>query len=633
MRRVLLTMVSLLLLGGVLAVGWRGGVLVTQAQGTTATPPIQLVPVLSGLSSPILVTSAKDGSNRLFIVERGGLIKILPPGATAPLATPFIDLTAKVITTGGGDERGLLGLAFHPQFSTNRRFYVNYTRRPDSATIVAEYTASAANPNVADTTERVLMTIAQPYSNHNGGMIDFGQDGFLYIGMGDGGSGNDPENRAQNLDSLLGKMLRIDVNSTSGNLQYAIPSTNPYVNRAGADEIYAVGLRNPWRWSFDRQTGELYAGDVGQNAVEEIDIITLGGNYGWRVLEGTRCTNLGPGSCSDPTLLPPVIQYTQSFGRCSITGGYVYRGTRNTMTPGTYVYGDYCSGEIFTWQKGMGLETINVLIDTNINIAAFGEDEAGELYVIGLGGTVHRLVGSAPPAPVSAASYRGAPFAPESILALFGTGFSNATQSAGATLPTTLAGTTVSVRDANGTTRSAPLFFVSPTQINYLVPAGTAPGQAQITIANGQGPLAVGTAAIAPVAPGLFTADASGRGLAAAAALRIRADGSQSYEPVARFDAAQNRFVPVPIDLGAANDQVFLLLFATGIRNRSQLANVTARLGDADALVLFAGPQGDLLGLDQVNVELPRALAGRGEIDLALTVDGRAANLVRIAIK
>ena len=640
MRRVLLTMVSLLLLGGVLAVGWRGGVLVTQAQGTTATPPIQLVPVLSGLSSPILVTSAKDGSNRLFIVERGGLIKILPPGATAPLATPFIDLTAKVITTGGGDERGLLGLAFHPQFSTNRRFYVNYTRRPDSATIVAEYTASAANPNVADTTERVLMTIAQPYSNHNGGMIDFGQDGFLYIGMGDGGSGNDPENRAQNLDSLLGKMLRIDVNSTSGNLQYAIPSTNPYVNRAGADEIYAVGLRNPWRWSFDRQTGELYAGDVGQNAVEEIDIITLGGNYGWRVLEGTRCTNLGPGSCSDPTLLPPVIQYTQSFGRCSITGGYVYRGTRNTMTPGTYVYGDYCSGEIFPWQKGMGLETINVLIDTNINIAAFGEDEAGELYVIGLGGTVHRLVGSAPPAPVSAASYRGAPFAPESILALFGTGFSNATQSAGATLPTTLAGTTVSVRDANGTTRSAPLFFVSPTQINCLMPAGTAPGAATITInhsstqtAGNYFTTARQTANVAAVAPGLFTASATGRGLAAAVALRVAANGAQTFEPVVRFDQATSQFVAVPIDLGPETDQVFLVPYGTGFRNRSSLNAVTATVGGTAVQVTFAGAQGQLIGLDQANLRLPRTLLGRGEVDVVMTIDGQTTNTVRVSIR
>ena len=245
-----------------------------------------------------------------------------------------------------------------------------------------------------------------------------------------------------------------------------------------------------------------------------------------------------------------------------------------------------------------------------------------------------RLATATPAVSVLAPSYSPAALAGESIAAAFGTGLAGGAIAAAATpLPVDLRGTTVRVRDAASVERFAPLFFVSPTQINYLVPAGTAPGQAQITIANGQGPLAVGTAAIAPVAPGLFTADASGRGLAAAAALRIRADGSQSYEPVARFDAAQNRFVPVPIDLGAANDQVFLLLFATGIRNRSQLANVTARLGDADALVLFAGPQGDLLGLDQVNVQLPRALAGRGEIDLALTVDGRAANLVRIAIK
>src|SRR5262249_41336180 len=214
----------------------------------------------------------------------------------------------------------------------------------------------------ANTEEKILLTIDQPFANHNGGMIEFGPDGFFYIGMGDGGSANDPGNRAQNIENLLGKMLRIDVDTPNGDVPYSSPPDNPFVDKPGRDEIYAVGMRNPWRFSFDRLTRELYVGDVGQNVVEEIDIIKPGGNFGWRVLEGTRCTNLGPGLCTDPIFIPPVAQYIHSNGRCSVTGGYVYRGTRGTLPEGTYVYGDYCSGEIYTWRKGMGLNDLNVAL-------------------------------------------------------------------------------------------------------------------------------------------------------------------------------------------------------------------------------------------------------------------------------
>src|SRR6185295_8643551 len=243
---------------------------------TTTTPQadadIVLQPLISGLNSPILVTNAHDGSNRLFIVEQPGRIKVLRPGSSSP--TSFLDIASRVLS---GGERGLLGLAFHPQFSTNRRFFVNYTRQTDGATVIAEYRASATNGDVADTSETVLLVIAQPFSNHNGGMIEFGPDQFLYIGMGDGGSANDPGNRAQNLTELLGKILRIDVDHANGGVPYSSPSDNPFFGAtAGRDEIYAFGMRNPWRFSFDRDTGQLYCGDVGQNAREEIDIITRG---------------------------------------------------------------------------------------------------------------------------------------------------------------------------------------------------------------------------------------------------------------------------------------------------------------------------------------------------------------------
>ncbi len=352
---------------------------------------ITMEPVLtSGLSQPLLVTNARDGSNRLFIVEQTGLIKVLQPGKTVP--TVFLDLTPKVLI---GSEQGLLGLTFHPRYSSNRRFFVNYTRKPDGATVVAEYNASNSSPDTAETVETVLLVIDQPYANHNGGMVEFGPDGFLYIGMGDGGSANDPENRAQNPQILLGKILRIDVDKAEGGKPYAIPPSNPYTNSgAGRPEIFALGLRNPWRFSFDRVTGRLFAADVGQGANEEIDVVKAGGNYGWRVCEGTRCTALGPAACTTPGFIPPIAEYTHELGRCSVTGGYVYRGSRNALPLGTYVYGDYCSGEIFMLKDGAQ----TLLAKTGLNIASFGEDEAGEIYVCGLGGTVHRIVNPDAPA-------------------------------------------------------------------------------------------------------------------------------------------------------------------------------------------------------------------------------------------
>lgn len=348
------------------------------------TGPPRLDPVLTGLSSPVFVTNAQDGSNRLFIVEQPGRIKVLAPGSKTP--TIYLDLTAKVIS---GGERGLLGLAFHPQFRTNRRFFVNYTRQPDGATVIAEYQQSVGNASVAQVNETVLLTIDQPFENHNGGMLAFGKDGFLYIGMGDGGSGNDPDNRAQNPAELLGKILRININSTGAGVPYTSPVDNPFFGSTTTrHEIYAVGLRNPWRFSFDRQTGELYVGDVGQGAREEIDLITSGGNYGWRIREGMICSNLDPTLCNRSDLIAPIIDYDHSNGRCSVTGGYVYRGNRGTLPQGSYMYGDFCSGEIFLWQNN----TPRVLMDTDLTISAFGEDESGELYVVNLGGTLSRFV-------------------------------------------------------------------------------------------------------------------------------------------------------------------------------------------------------------------------------------------------
>lgn len=345
-----------------------------------ATAEIALVPLVGELSAPVYVTSARDGTSRLFVLEQEGRIQVLAPGDTAP--TLFLDLSGRVRF---GGEQGLLGLAFHPQFAINRRFFVHYTRAPDGASVIAQYLASAANPDLAEPDETVLLVVPQPFANHNGGMLEFGPDGLLYIGLGDGGSANDPANRAQNPNELLGKLLRIDVD---GLIPYESPPDNPFVGTgAGRNEIYAMGFRNPWRFTFDRATAELYVGDVGQNAVEEIDRVVLGGNYGWRVFEGTRCTDLDPARCGDGGFLPPLTEYPHTGARCSITGGYVYRGNAATLPVGSYVFGDFCSGEILLLSGGVQ----TVLLDTDLLIASFGEDEAGELYVVDLTGTVYRI--------------------------------------------------------------------------------------------------------------------------------------------------------------------------------------------------------------------------------------------------
>jgi glucose/arabinose dehydrogenase len=367
--------------------------------GTLAYDPgrvdVVLAEVGSGFANPILVTNTGDGSGRLFVVEQGGRVRTLADG---PAGTPFLDVHTRVLS---GGERGLLGLAFHPDFETNGKLYVNYTRQPDGATVVDEYRVTT-NPDDVDEglTRRQLLAIAQPYANHNGGNMAFGPDGYLYIGLGDGGSGGDPEERAQNLDSWLGKLLRIDVNGTSAGKAYRVPSTNPYVGRTGIDEIWASGLRNPWRWSFDRRTGDLWIGDVGQGAWEEVDRSTAasgGGrarNYGWDVMEGRHCFEPATG-CSKTGKTPPVLEYAHSVSgddNCSVTGGFVYRGILYTLLEGAYFYADYCSGRIWTVDSRAASPATGVeLMNTSLNIVSFGESERGELFIASQDGSIRAI--------------------------------------------------------------------------------------------------------------------------------------------------------------------------------------------------------------------------------------------------
>ncbi len=361
------------------------------AQGP-AIPTPHLLPVASGFDRPTHLTHAGDGTDRLFVVEKPGTVRILQDGAL--LATPFLDLTARVLSSGA--EQGLLSVAFPPGQGTPNHFYVNYTSIPDGDSVVSRLAVSPEDANRADPgSEEVILTIEQPFANHNGGQLAFGPDGYLYIGTGDGGSGGDPLVNAQNGNTLLGKILRIDVESAPPDAPYAVPATNPFADTVGfRPEIWALGLRNPWRFSFDRATGDLYIADVGQSTREEVNHQPSAGggeNYGWNVMEGSTCFQAE--TCDAQGLTLPVAEYGRDLG-VSITGGHVYRGPGRTAWQGLYFYGDFGSGRIWALQRS-GDAWVNTLVrDTDLSISSFGEDEAGRLYVVDYRGAVYLLAGA-----------------------------------------------------------------------------------------------------------------------------------------------------------------------------------------------------------------------------------------------
>ena len=367
----------------------------------TAGTNLTLDVIVENLARPVFV-GAPSGDPRLFVVEEPGRIRIIRDKAL--VAAPFLDIESLV---DFGGERGLLGLAFHPQYATNRRFFVNYTARQTGNTIVAEYQASADDPDQAEPTASTIIEIEQPFGNHNGGMLAFGKDGYLYISTGDGGSRNDPREHGENNTTLLGALLRIDVDSGA---PYRIPSSNPYADSAnGPDdprpEIWAYGLRNPWRFSFDRQTGDLYIGDVGQDHVEEIDFQPAnsrgGEHYGWDIAEGSRCHEPSTG-CDMTGFVPPIAEYTHESRRCSVTGGYVYRGGCMPDLQGRYFYADHCSDQVWTLQHPDNLSPVDQTENLDPNgllrgVSSFGEDGFGELYIATISGSVFRIAPEASP--------------------------------------------------------------------------------------------------------------------------------------------------------------------------------------------------------------------------------------------
>ena len=366
--------------------------------GGGASPPpatsnsLRLQTVTAVLSSPVFLTAPAGDVARLFIVEQGGLIRILNSLDGTPRATPFLDVSGLVVT---GGEQGLLGMAFDPNYAGNGRFYIHYTNTAGDI-VIARYGVSS-NPDIANAgAQAILKTIAHPTNqNHNGGMLAFGPDGCLYAGIGDGGGIGDPNGNAQNTNSLLGKILRLDPETGS-----ACGTDNPFANgTGGAPEVWSVGLRNPWRFSFDRSTGVLYIGDVGQSQREEVDAVAgpnagRGVNFGWNIMEGFACFN-PPSGCNSTGLTPPILDYSHDAGACSVTGGYVYRGTLNSAVNGSYFYADYCAGFVRSFQLQGGRPSSQStwpLLSPGGQITSFGEDARGELYIMTQTGGLSRIV-------------------------------------------------------------------------------------------------------------------------------------------------------------------------------------------------------------------------------------------------
>jgi glucose/arabinose dehydrogenase len=351
---------------------------------------VSLEVVTDGLDAPLAIAHAGDGSGRLFVAEQGGRVRVIRDGTLDP--DPLLDISDRI---SAGGERGLLGLAFHPDFARNPRVFVDYTDRAGH-TVVSSFTATDGE-HVDTSNETIILRVEQPYANHNGGALAFGPDGYLYVATGDGGAGGDPHDFGQALDTHLGKILRLDVDTSSADRAYAIPDDNPFVDRDGAaPEIWLTGLRNPWRLSFDRTTGDLWIGDVGQGAWEEIDVARSGRgglNFGWNVREGFECYPPEFGECDSSGLTMPVAVYGHEFG-CSVTGGLVYRGSAQPALAGGYVFADYCSGNVWLLDPSTdGPQEPPLVLESGRSISSFGEDETGEAYATDLaGGALVRLV-------------------------------------------------------------------------------------------------------------------------------------------------------------------------------------------------------------------------------------------------
>ncbi len=578
------------------------------------TGEIRLEPVVTGLTNPVDIQSARDGSGRLFIAQQSGLIRVWRNGQLSP----FLDLTSKTMRSG---ECGLLGLAFPPGFATKRHFYVNYTDRQCRNSIVARY--RLATDQTADgASEQVVLQVAQPFTNHNGGQLRFGTDGFLYLGFGDGGSGGDPQDNGQNRRSLLGKILRLDVES--GDATYRVPGNNPWVSDgSGLPEIWAYGLRNPWRFSFDRETGDLWIADVGQDRAEEINVQPVGSrggeNYGWRVMEGFRCRTAG---CNSTGSVLPVHEYTRSQRDLSVTGGFVYRGPNGGKLTGTYLYGDYVSGRIWGIDRG---GQNRLLLESGLSLSTFGEDEDGTIYVADYGGgRVLRVVPMAREQLVLSV-VNGATFLPGLAAGGIGTVFTRGVvpdegvvAASTVPLPRSLAGVQVTV---NG--REAPLYAVAKVnrseQVNFQVPWETATGAAIVRV-NG---VELARVEVGAAVPAVFLANGVG-------VVVHHADNTlvTNERPLVAGESAYL----YATGLGAVENQP-----VTGeAASTTQLSRVrsvpTVTLAGRSCEVQFAGLAPGLVGVYQINIRVPEGITS-GLPHLTVTQGGQASRPVPVALR
>ena len=602
---------------------WAIGTIVAAGLGAQE---IRTVQVATGLANITDIQNAADGSGRIFLAEQNGVVRTLRNGTLA--AAAFLDIRAK---TAAGGERGLLGIAFPPGFAQKQRFYVDYTDLNGDTTI-AQYRIAPGGEAADPASEVVLLKIPQPFANHNGGQVRFGPDGYLYIGMGDGGSGGDPMNNGQNLGVLLGKILRIDVDTAPGSVR--IPPDNPFVNTAGArGEIWAYGLRNPWRFSFDRATRDLWIADVGQDTYEEVDFqpaASRGGeNYGWRQMEGMHCYE---SNCRTQGLTLPIAEYTHAAGGCSITGGFVYRGLQSPGMRGMYFYGDYCSGKIWAVERQSGTWNNRLVLSSNFTITTFGEDEAGEIYLANAGGSnVFRIEGSTAPRLSANGVTNAASFARGMVAGSLATAFAAGIRDAAGVvladrvpLPATLAGVSVSVGGM-----AAPLYSVSNVagqeQVNFQVPFEMAgrPSAPVIVTRDGR-PSASVDVPLTPVQPGVYTSDGV-QAIAVHATDYSLADAAHPLLP------GEYAFVYVS-GLGASTNAPATGAGAPSSPAAIASADVRVMIGGVNCDVQFAGLAPGFVGVYQVNFRVAAGLPA-GPRDLVLRANGVDSPAVKVVIQ
>ena len=592
---------------------------------------IRVIRVAQGLQNPVDIQSARDGSSRLFIVQQNGIIRVMRNGALLP--DPFLDIRDR---TRAESECGLLGLAFPPKYQEKRYFYVNYTDPGCRNSVIARYRITGPNGDAADAgSGEVLLTQPQPFSNHNGGQLQFGPDGFLYIGFGDGGSGGDPQNNGQNPNTWLGKMLRIDTENGATYLgpPYKIPATNPFAAESRyKPEIWATGVRNPWRFSFDRETGDMWMADVGQNRAEEINFQSAGSqggeNYGWRTMEGFACFNPAD-NCNRANLTQPVHEYTRAQGDVSVTGGYVYRGTRWPSLRGTYVYGDYATGRIWGLRREGPLFNNRLLLrPPGTSISTFGEDEDGELYVAHHGGgIVYRIEAVDRPVFTARSVVNAASFdpglAPGSAASLFASGISSGpgiVQSTSLPLRRDLGGVRVLV---NGV--EAPLYAVANVsqqeQVNFQVPFGLAGPTARVAVSYTGVTSAEVAVPVLEFQPGVF-AGGNNQAILVDAGSNQLATVLRGGQLVYFYSTGLGPVENAPA-VGAAAPRAPLA--------RARTAPVVT-IGGLICDVQYAGLAPDFAGIYQVNIRVPAGVA-RGVTELVVNVGGVRSRPVPVMVE